>query len=93
MKALREGQHVQKEDLLLLEQLPDVTNAQFHHHFRCFLLHLKSDPVVTLLMLQESQQQETSLEELFETFEKEDSAEVRGGIDRHAANAGLNCAS
>ena len=84
MKALLEGQHVQKEDLLLLEQLPDVTNGQFHYQFRCFLLHLKSDPVVTLLTLQESQQQETSLEELFERFEKEDSAEVCGGIDRHA---------
>ena len=37
---------------------------------------MKKDPVVSLLTLKESQQQETSLEELFEKAETEDSAEV-----------------
>ena len=81
VEAISEGQHVQKEDLLLLGQLPDTTNRQFYSLISPFLICLKSDPVVTLLTLEDSQQQETSLEELFERFEKEESAEVCGGID------------
>ena len=84
VEALSAVKHAQKENLLLPGQLPDITNEQFYSLLCKFLLQLKSDPVVTLLTLQESQQQEVSLEELFETFEKEDSAEVRGGIDCHA---------
>ena len=84
VEALSAGKHAQKENLLLPGQLPDITNEQFYSLLRKFLVQLKSDPVVTLLTLQESQQQEVSLEELFETFQKEDSAEVCGGIDRHA---------
>ena len=81
VEAISEGKHVQKEDLLLLGQLPDTTNGQFYSLIRPFLMCLKSDPVVTLLTLEESQQQEASLEELFDRFEKEECAEVCGGID------------
>ena len=81
VEAISEGQRVQKEDLLLLGKLPDTANRQFYSLISPFLICLKSDPVVTLLTLEESQQQEASLEELFERFEKEESAEVCGGID------------
>ena len=63
---------------MLLGRLPDPIHGhlKFYSVLRSFLLSMRSNPVVTLLILQESQQQEASLEELFERAEKEDSAEV-----------------
>ena len=78
VEALSAGKHVSEEDLVLLGQLPDPT--QGHRHLftliRTFLLPMKRNPVVTLLTLQESEQQKASLEQLFEREETEDSAEV-----------------
>ena len=78
VEALSAGKHVSEEDLVLLGQLPD--SIQGHRHLytliRSFLLPMKSDPVVTLLTLQEPEQQQTSLKQLFERAENEDSAEV-----------------
>ena len=76
MERLIAGQYVTKEELL--GQLPDPPDnyQKFYSQLRSILLSMKSDPVVTLLTLQDSQQQEASLEELFERAEKEDSAEV-----------------
>ena len=78
MEALSAGKHVSEKDLVLLGQLPDP--IQGHRHLftliRSFLLPMKSDPVVTLLKLQEPEQQQASLEQLFERAETEDSAEV-----------------
>ena len=78
VEALSAGKHVSEEDLVLLGQLPDPT--QDHRHLftliRTFLLPMKRNPVVTLLTLQESEQQKASLEQLFEREETEDSAEV-----------------
>ena len=78
MERLVEGQDITKEDLVLLGQLPDPTHdsGQFYSQLRSFLLSMKSDPLVTLLILPESQQQEASLEQLFERAETENSAEV-----------------
>ena len=78
VEALSAGQPITEEDLVLLGQLPDPIYGykQFYSMLRFFLLSMRSNPVVTLLMLQESQQQEVSLEELFERAEVEDSAEV-----------------
>lgn len=77
MERLIAGQYVTKEELL--GQLPDPPDdyRKFYSLLRSILLSMKSNPVVTLLTLQESQQQEASLEELFERAENEDSAEVR----------------
>ena len=82
VEELSAGQHVPEEDLVLLGKLPDATQGygQFYSQLRSFLLPLKSDPVVTFLILQESQQQEASLEKLFERAEKEDSAEVCSNV-------------
>ena len=68
---------------MLLGQLPDAKHGygQFHSLLRSFLLPMKKDPVVSLLTLKESQQQETSLEELFEKAETENSAEVSIAIN------------
>lgn len=76
MERLIAGQYVTKEELL--QQLPDPPDdyRKFYSLLRSILLSMKSDPVVTLLTLQESQQQEASLEELFERAENENSAEV-----------------
>ena len=78
MERLVEGQDITKEDLVLLGQLPDPTHdsGQFYSHLRSFLLSMKSDPLVTLLILPEPHQQEASLEQLFERAETENSAEV-----------------
>ena len=83
MAALSSGQHVPLKDLVLLGQLPDAKHGygQFHSLLRSFLLPMKKDPVVSLLTLKESQQQETSLEELFEKAETENSAEVSIAIN------------
>ena len=82
MEALIAGQHVHEEDLVLLGQLPDTTHGygQFSSVLRSILLSMRSDPVIILLTLQEAQQQVTSLEELFERAEAEDSAEVCSSI-------------
>ena len=84
MKMLITGQHVTKEDLVLLGQLPDYRHnqRQFYSQLCSILLPMKRDPVVTLLTLQKSHQQEASLEELFERAEVEDSAEVWDGIQQ-----------
>ena len=78
VEALSAGQHVSEEDLVLLGQLPHSTHD--HRHLftliRSFLLPMKSYPVVTLLTLQEPEQQQASLEQLFERAETENSAEV-----------------
>ena len=78
VEALSAGKHVSEEDLVLLGQLPDPRQA--HRHLftliRTYLLLMKRNPVVTLLTLQESEQQKASLEQLFERAETEDSAEV-----------------
>ena len=78
VEALSAGKHVSEEDLVLLGQLPDPTQGHGHLFtlIRTFLLPMKSNPVVTLLTVQESQQQKASLEQLFERAETEDSAEV-----------------
>ena len=76
VEALSAGQHVPEEKLVLLGQLPDASHGQFHSVLRSILLPMKSDPVMALLTLQESQQQKASLEELFEQAEIEDNAEV-----------------
>ena len=78
MKKLIAGQHVTEEDLTLLGQLPDPRkgHGQFYHEMRSILLRVKSDPVVTLLALHESQEQEASLEKLFQRSQAEDNAEV-----------------
>ena len=78
MEALSAGQSITEEDLVLLGQLPDSIHGhwQFYSVLRSFLLSMRSNPVVTLLILQESLQEEVSLEELFERAEVEDSAEV-----------------
>ena len=80
MERLVKGHDVTKEELVLLGQLPDPTHGrgQFYCQLRSILLSMKSDPVVTLLILPESQQQKASLEQLFERAEEEDSAEVCG---------------
>ena len=84
MKKLIAGHHVTKEDLVLLGQLPNRRHdqRQFYSLLRSILLPMKRDPVVTLLALQKSHQQEVSLEELFERAEVEDSAEVWSSIQR-----------
>ena len=76
MEELIAGQDVTKE--ALLGQLPDPPDVyrQFYSKLHSIVLSMKSDPVVTLLILPESQQQEASLEELFERAEKEGSAKV-----------------
>ena len=78
VEALSAGKHVSEEDLVLLGQLPDPTQGHGHLFtlIRTFLLPMKSNPVVTLLRVQESQQQKASLEQLFERAKTEDSAEV-----------------
>ena len=76
VEALSAGQHVPEEKLVLLGQLPDASHGQFHSVLRSILLPMRSDPVMALLTLRESQQQEASLEELFEQAEIEDNAEV-----------------
>ena len=75
---LNEGQNVTEKDLILLGQLPDLTHGQgqFYRQLHSILLSMKSHPLVTLLILPESQQQKASLEQLFEWAETEDSAEV-----------------
>ena len=84
IERLVAGQHISEEDLVLLGQLPDATQGheQLFILLRSFLLPMKSDPLVTLLTLQESQQQELSLEQLFVRAESEDSAEVCAGSIR-----------
>jgi len=78
MERLVAGQDITKEDLVLLGQLPDPKHdpAQFYSQLRPRVLSMKSDPLVTLLILPESQQQKASLEQLFERAETENSAEV-----------------
>ena len=68
---------------MLVGQLPHASpgHVQFHSLLRSILLPMKNDPVVALLTLQESQQQEMSLEELFERAEVEDNAEVCSGTN------------
>ena len=78
VEALSAGKHVSEKDLVLLGQLPDAIQGHRHLYtpIRSFLLPMKSDPVVTLLKLQEPEQQQASLEQPFERAETEDSAEV-----------------
>ena len=78
MEKLVAGQDITKEDLVLLGQLPDPIHdrGQFYSQLRSGLLSMKSDPVITLLILPESQQQEASPEQLFKRAETENSAEV-----------------
>jgi len=78
MKKLIEGQYVTEEDLILLGQLPDPKDGcgQFYSKLRSILLPVMNDPVVTLLALHESQEQEASLEKLFERAREENSAKV-----------------
>ena len=85
MERLVAGQDITKEDLVLLGQLPDPTHGrrQFYFQLRSKLLSMKSDPMITLLILPESQQLEASLEQLFERAETENSAEVCGSIWWH----------
>lgn len=85
VEALSAGQDVPEEDLMLLGQLPDATHGygQFYSLLRSFLLPMKNDPVISLLTLKESQQQEVSLENLFEKAEKEDNADVRCSLWWH----------
>ena len=87
VEALSAGKDVTEEDLILLGQLPDPKHGQEQRQFYCelrsSLLSMKSDPLVTLLILPESQQQKTSLEQLFERAETENSAEVCGSIWWH----------
>ena len=84
MERLVAGQDITKEDLVLLGQLPDPTHycGWFYPQLRSGLLSMKSDPLVTLLILPESQQ-EASLEQLFERAETENSAEVCWSIWWH----------
>ena len=85
--ALSAGEDVTEEDLILLGQLPDPKPGQGQRQFYCELrsklLSMKSDPLVTLLILPESKQQKASLEQLFERAESENSAEVCGSIWWH----------
>ena len=76
MEKLIAGHHVTEEDLMLLCQLPDPTHG--HGQF-CneILVCVKNNPLVTLLALQ-SQEQEASLEQLFERTKVEKNAEVCG---------------
>ena len=78
VEALSAGKHVSEEDLVLLGQLQDPTQGHSHLFtlIRTFLLPMKTNPVVTLLTLQESEQQKASLEQLFDRAETEHSAEV-----------------
>ena len=71
MKKLVAGQHVAEEDLMLLAQLPG-----FYSKLCSILLPMKNDPIVALLTLHKSQQQEASLEELFERVKMESTAQV-----------------
>ena len=71
MKKLIAGKYVAEEDLMLLAQLPD-----FYSQLCSILLPMKNDPIVALLTLHKSQQQEVSLEELFKRVEMEDTAQV-----------------
>ena len=84
VEALSAGKDVTEEDLILLGQLPDPIHGQGQRQFYCelrsSLLSMKSDPLVTLLILPASQQQKTSLEQLFERAETENSAEVCGSL-------------
>ena len=82
MEALSADQPITEEDLVLLGRLPDPIHGhlRFYSVLHSFLLSMRSNPVVTLLTLQESQQHEVSLEELFERAEKEDSAEVCSNV-------------
>ena len=86
MERLVAGEDVTEEDLILLGQLPDPTygKGQFYCQLNSILLSMRSDPLVTLLILPESQQQKASLEQLFERAQTENSAEVcgsrRGGL-------------
>ena len=85
VEALSAGNNVTEEDLILLGQLPDPKHdqGQFYGRLRYCLLSMKSDPLATLLILPESQQQEASLEQLFERAETENSAEVSVSMWRH----------
>ena len=79
MEKLTAGQHVTEEELELLGQLPDPAHgySKFYSELcRTILKRMKSDPVVTLLTVELPQQQNTSLELLFDKAEAEDSAEV-----------------
>ena len=79
MERLVAGEDVTEEDLILLGQLPDPTGqVQFYCQLNSILLSMRSDPLVTLLILPESQQQKASLEQLFERAQTENSAEVCG---------------
>ena len=78
MEAPSAGQHVPEKNLVSLGQLPDTSHGQFHSVLCSIILPMKSDQVMALLTLQESQHQEASLEELFEQAEIEDTAEVGG---------------
>ena len=82
VEALNEGQDVTEEDLILLGQLPDPTleQEQLYCGLRSILLKMKSHPLLTLLILPESQQQKASLKQLFERAETEDGAEVCGTV-------------
>ena len=87
VEALSAGEDVTEEDLILLGQLPDPKygqgQGQFYCQLRSKLLSMKSDPLVTLLILPESQPQKASLEQLFERAETENSAEVCGSMWWH----------
>ena len=74
MEALSAGKLIKEEDLVLLGQLPDARYGyeQFHSVLRSFLLSMKNDPVVSLLTVQEFQQQKASPEQLFKSAETED---------------------
>ena len=90
MEMLIAGQHVPEENLVLLGQLPHG-RRQFYSALLSILLPMRCDPVVTLLTLQKSQQEEVSLEKLFKQTDEENSVEVCNSINRQILCLGLAC--
>ena len=83
-------QYVPKENLVLLGQLPHG-RRQLYSALLSILLTMRSDPVVTLLTLQKSQQEEVSLEQLFKEADEENSVEVCNSINSQILHPELAC--
>ena len=90
MEMLIAGQHVPKENLVLLGQLPHG-RRQLYSVLLSFLLPMRCDPVVTLLTLQKSQQEEVSLEKLFKKADEAKSVEVCNSINSQILCPELAC--
>lgn len=67
------SENIDKDDLLLLCQLPDGSRGKLFSQLRTMLLPMKDDPVVALLTLKDG----VSVEDLFDEAVLNETPEVR----------------